>query len=379
MHIHHIFGLPGPFTDVCRDMALDLLTANGRAAAAVEIAPVNPDTDPEQRDLDCLGSLATALLNEEKSEIIAVARVPDRAYVDAVCRTGSPFLVALADPRRVALYLHSGAGLEPMSAVRVTGASCACLVGTLLLGRANPIWTDDLTADTARLATCLLSVLRLPADAANVARAREIVARRLDGARQWRMGEEDVSTVLRTALPEESAFAVEAALAGYVPAFSGEALGHLTATRALFYSTETSAPLVTSTIDVTGRPRCLVYGPYISLPPGNWTLQLVLAFSKELAGMPFTLEVSRGDRRGWSEVGRVSFVASVGRYVGQVSFNHQKPDTTLQFKLLTDKAAFDGQVSVGFAELSRFDERALGNVDSQIEWRPPALADGSPS
>ncbi len=324
------------------------------------------EVDPERRNLDCLGSLATHLLKEGDRDVVAVSRVPDRAYADAVSRSGGQFIVALADPRRAALYLNRTGGWELVAAIRIIGGSSACLAGVLASEGASIMRADDAAADPTSLASRLLAALRLPAGAGEIARAVEIVSGRLASIKNLVADEPDVSDALRAALPEEGALAVEAALAGYVSAFAGGPLGRITATRSLFYSTEANAPLSSPVVDVTGRARCLIYGPYIQLPQGDWTVRLVLAFPQEVVGTPFTLEVSRGDRSGWSEVGRMSFIASLGRYVGQVSFNHRDPSATLQFKLFIDKAAFDGRVSLGFAELQRLDDETLGD----IEWRP---------
>src|SRR5215470_3060277 len=48
------------------------------------------------------------------------------------------------------------------------------------------------------------------------------------------------------------------------------------------------APLVA---EVTGAARIIFYGPYFHLPAGKWLAQIVLGFSHDIFGTPFSIEV----------------------------------------------------------------------------------------
>jgi hypothetical protein len=64
---------------------------------------------------------------------------------------------------------------------------------------------------------------------------------------------------------------INGALAGYAEYFTGAPLGDLVWAPSIFIAGDTHQRL-TGPIDITGRSRCLIYGPYIRLPPGDGTL-----------------------------------------------------------------------------------------------------------
>src|SRR5262249_42639878 len=101
-----------------------------------------------------------------------------------------------------------------------------------------------------------------------------------------------------TELSERERSVVNGALEPYVAHFAGGELDGLVWEPELFYTTpDPPVPgLVTATgpIDITGRGRYLVYGPFINLPPGQWFVDVVIGFSAEAAGMGFMVEVFAG-------------------------------------------------------------------------------------
>src|SRR5439155_8031032 len=86
--------------------------------------------------------------------------------------------------------------------------------------------------------------------------------------------------------PTDATLAViTGAVAPYFAHFVGAALEPITWARELFL-TDGDRP-ATHAVDVTGRARALIYGPYISLPPGHWVAQVVLGFSREVSEVNF--------------------------------------------------------------------------------------------
>src|SRR5438876_184333 len=60
------------------------------------------------------------------------------------------------------------------------------------------------------------------------------------------------------------------ALDGYVEHFAGRGLGKLLWSRDLFFVGDDPQQTADGPIDITGRVRNLVFGPYMILPPGSW-------------------------------------------------------------------------------------------------------------
>ena len=58
----------------------------------------------------------------------------------------------------------------------------------------------------------------------------------------------------------------------------------------LFSYDSRNPKVVDGRIDVTGRPRPLVFGPYVCLPPGKWRIEVRFAVNKETAHHHYRLE-----------------------------------------------------------------------------------------
>jgi hypothetical protein len=84
---------------------------------------------------------------------------------------------------------------------------------------------------------------------------------------------------------------INGALAGYAEYFSGGSLGDLVWAPNLFIVGDTHQWL-TGPIDITGRSRCLIYGPYIRLPPGRWNADVTVAFAELGGSKDFIIDVA---------------------------------------------------------------------------------------
>jgi hypothetical protein len=90
-------------------------------------------------------------------------------------------------------------------------------------------------------------------------------------------------------LPLAAVKLLDAALSPYHRYFSSGVLDEIVWGRDLFLRSDDGSP--SEPIDATGGARCLVYGPYIQLPPGQWTARVVLGFSPETVRSLFAVDV----------------------------------------------------------------------------------------
>lgn len=366
MLVSVIVGLYGDFTDACRQICLDLLREAGHSPLLVDVG-IDGGSSTPHIELDSLGGLASQLLKAQSNVALAVSWRFDHAFAETLAGAGRSFLLAIDDPKRTVLTLLNQ-GVDLPNAIRSATSSSACLTDLLKVPHAELLLRDEAVRDPTDIARRCLMSLNLPTQSRDIDAARPIVERYLA---KMAPAPADISAELRGRLGDEGALAVEGALAGFWAAFNGRALGPVIATRPLFIS-EALVPFVSAPIDATGRARCLLLGPFISLPAGNWTLRMVMAFSPELTGTPFTLDVTGNGQGGAKELGRVSFEATVGRYVAQITFNHRDPSRPLEFRLFVDKPTFEGLVSLGYAELQRVEAQIGQDLTSDIDWKSSA-------
>jgi hypothetical protein len=132
--------------------------------------------------------------------------------------------------------------------------------------------------------------------------------------------------------------------------------------RELFFLGDRPRERATGVIDVTGRARRLLDGPYIMLPPGSWALSLNLLFSRETTEHDFLLEVivdrpisSRTIRPQAEGILEVSLAFAL----------EATTDHPIAIRLSTQRAAFDGTVVVLRAVLTT-DGAALAGSGSGV-------------
>lgn len=96
--------------------------------------------------------------------------------------------------------------------------------------------------------------------------------------------------------------------------------------------------------DITGGARVIYYGPYFYLPPGEWRVRLVLAFSAETKGVPFSLVLFAKDK----PIAKVTFRPQEGgAFEGTFLTRHVNPEHFLEIQLMTNEGTIDGHVALG--------------------------------
>jgi hypothetical protein len=151
-------------------------------------------------------------------------------------------------------------------------------------------------------------------------------------------------------LAEREQALVNGALGAYVDHFAGGDLTNITWERELFFIGDQPNETATRPIDVTGRARCLIYGPYIMLPPGSWSVSVLLGFSKEAAERGYVVEIVAGthlSRVNLRPEGGGVFEANLALSI-EASIDHP-----VEVRLFSEQASFDGKLAIGQVTLRR--------------------------
>jgi hypothetical protein len=189
-----------------------------------------------------------------------------------------------------------------------------------------------------------------PADIENI--AAEFGAARLQS-------DEDQGGVSPAQLTEHTLAVINGALAPYIEYFMGAALGHITWARDLFLE-EHHQPAIRP-IDISGKIRYLIYGPYIALPPGNWVAEMVLGFSEDAIDMSFLIEVWAGSKL--SAVG----VHPSGPGLAQINISfalEESNDNLVEIRVMNERAAIYGRMALGQATLTLLQNVSPAVVDA---------------
>jgi hypothetical protein len=321
-------GLPSRFAEWCDALTLALAVRGLGAAEGIS--------------LNTLEEFAAAALRTRAPHLVAWSRQPMLRLQSEIMQGGQPFLVACGDPRDAVRHLVEYAGQDLTEAVRTVANSCAAM-RILTTAPGALVLSDNQSADPTGTAWAIANHFGLAVSAQQIsdvlvelAAAGMAAPRAGDGAWADGLGERERAIVDGALQPYGANLAAAAAL------------DPLIWERELFFIFEdppAPTPLVASRpVDITGRARVLVYGPYLNLPPGDWSANVVLGFSAETAGMSFLIDVCAG--RSLSS----TRLESTGARIAEVNLHfviENTLDQPIEVRVLSERAAFDGRLALG--------------------------------
>jgi hypothetical protein len=321
-------SLPGRFGDWC-DAAI------GRLAASVLGSVVTTGANTAEE-------LASELIKTEGEHFCVGARQPSRWLRQMLSATNKKFVVAIDDPRRAVSDLINQSNLEPAEATRRVASSCGALSRYIDLPNALVITAERDWLDPAATLAAMANHFGLAVCTSNI---EQIIADLLAAGLEPSIDSEALGLAR---LAEEAASMINGAVGAYSEYFGGGLLDQITWARELFYG-EGGKP-IPNVIEITGKARNLIFGPYVALPPGNWTADLVIGFSEDALDTTFQVDVFAGS---------ILNVTSTKRTlpgVHMVSINfliEEANDNLVEIRLYNETAAIFGQIVLGHVTLTR--------------------------
>jgi hypothetical protein len=325
-----VFGLPGGFATWCEQVVAALVRRAGGAGGLIRG--------------DTLEQIAAGAIATGTSQGVVSSRQPGGRLRATLLETGAPFVVALDDPRAALIELVLGREVGLPDAVQQLASSCAALRGLASAPGALTLHGDTEAPPDADTIARIASHLRLAVDEAGIAELADALAPpvaaegQLDAVAWWNGLELDeqelalgaLGPFIDTAAIDTTAIDSAANSAPFSVSWGPE----------LFFLADRPGERATGPIDITGRARCLLHGPYIILPAGSWSLSLSALFSSEAADYEFDAEV-------WAE--RVLAQGTLRPRQGSAAVTldfalDEATEQPLAIRLSSRRAAFDGAI-----------------------------------
>ena len=322
-------GLPGRFTEWCHAVA----------ARIVERA-LGPTAGTYVDTLDQF--LSAAIKAETPYLVIGSYQIVGPLWA-ALAEANKPFILAFDHPRHAIEHFVVRHGADFLEAVRVVAKSCASVASCAALPGALVLYADRDSADLVATAAAIARHFGLSVGEAEIA---DLLAQ-LSEIDLRTDQEEHLAWWQR--LDEAQRALVAGAVDPYLARFAGRDLGPITWERELFFMNEEPPtgdidPPASRPIDITGRPRHFLHGPYITLPPGSWSATMALGFSAEAAELSYLVEACTGTG---------TILAAVPLPPGQervveinLNFSLAAPEM-IDIHVLNERAAFDGRLALG--------------------------------
>jgi len=325
-------GLPSPLVEWCDVLIGRLLQSVGTPADVVSA--------------NTLEELGLALIKTEASHFVVASRLPNDGLRNALTENDKRFVVALDDPRAAYCNLVKRHGYNSVAGTREVAGSWASLLNYTALPGALVLRAEQEGRDPDCAAEAIARHLGLSVAPSEIARAvQELADAGITPMRR------DFTTWWDRIEPSEREI-VNGALDGYIDHFAGRGLGKINWARDLFLIGDDTERAANQPIDITGRVRNLLFGPYMVLPPATWTAAVVLGFSKEAAEMSYGLEFIAGPRC-------VSLCRSTIQPHGDRVFEatvsfviDAATDQPISLRINNERAAFEGRLVLGSVALT---------------------------
>jgi len=315
------FGLPNHFSTWCEALILELAE---RTSGSLLCSNANSSED-----------LLQMMVEHPSQHILVSQRQPGNWLHRILSAANGRCVVALADPRACVAELATGPGGNLTEIVCRVANSCATLTSYLSLPGALILRMEEDSFYAAATARKIADHLQLPIADDEIQAALDAISL---------LDRNALVTVTWENLFDESKLAlINGALGGYSECFTGAPLGQLVWVPDLFIVGDTHQR-VSGPIDITGRVRCLIYGPYIRLPPGRWTLDVAVAFSELGDSKNFTIDVANPVRL--HEVS-INVVDQGGVCTSLTFVLDPTQDSPLEIRVITNQAAFHGLLALG--------------------------------
>jgi hypothetical protein len=253
-----VLALPGWFGEWC-----DALTAR---LAERMLGPT------ETIAANTLGEMALNVMRGGATRAVISSRQPSGLLGAALLEAGRNFVVATDDPRLALADLVLRRDTPLAAAVQQVASSCAAIANYVAAPSALKLTRVE-GSDPSRIAHLIVRHLGLMLDEAAIGEIVEDL--RVTGLAP----DQSAGLGWWDRLQGNERRLAEGAIAPFVSYLTTGNLPPLLWERELFFSGETGAERAADPIDITGRARCLLHGPYVTLPPGAWSLALRLPIS----------------------------------------------------------------------------------------------------
>ena len=229
--------------------------------------------------------LVLEMISADSFQNVLVSDWQASTWLDPIlAATDGRCIVVLSDPRTFIVKHAAVPGSDLVVLLRSAANTCATLTHYLSSREALVVRAEDILHEPAETARRIADYLGLPTTDNHL--------RELDGISPLR-DTAAATGAWEDCFNEAELHLVNGTLGGYAAHFAGAPLRALTWHPDLFIVGDTNQRLQ-GPIDISGGVRCLLYGPYIHLPPGRWFAEVAIAFAELDGARDFTIDLTAG-------------------------------------------------------------------------------------
>lgn len=288
--------------------------------------------------------------DRQSDNIIVLADVPDAELADTIRQSGLPFAVFIETGDSLIESIWEATSIDPSHA-RGRLVSIAALHDLILSPAAKVVCSDDRTKP-ARLLARIADHYRMPA-------TEEQISQTLS-----RLGMADrpentpILSITPVPIPEGAVpderwrQHIADAFSGFAPLLEQQRVDRLSWPPPFFLASIDGKPgPLTGPIDLTGPARTIIWGPYVSLPPGRWLARPTFACSRNTAGCRMSGDIySNIVHANWETI-----LPEEGAYFFDIPFEVVDPRQGIEMRFFLKEGVIDGIFELQEVKLSRLE------------------------
>ncbi|MBN8952907.1 MULTISPECIES: hypothetical protein [unclassified Rhizobium] len=314
---------------------------------------------------DTVDELRQHVVAQSGKNAVLVSQFPEPKLSELILRVNVPFLLFLEDPVDAVSYLARATEQRDIGLVRVVSASLACLEplagasGALVLRRNDVDQSSGIDLLLKTIDRHLSTDLKLE----QIANALLQVGMSMSPSGQPLLAnapklEEAAAAVIagyltpREVVPEVSEALRETARKILCPLEFGRrenSGGTIFWPQEAFLSGDSLGHALDNLVDLAGGARCLIYGPYLHLPPGRWNAKFIFDVDEDCHGQIFTVEVHATELLGSLRV----CPQGTGSFEAAVPVDVTDPRAPIEIRVMMDSGAIEGRLSAWNVEWLR--------------------------
>jgi hypothetical protein len=317
-----------------------------------------------------LAQLRDGWQSRDGKPVLLTTDRPDVQLSELLCTISAPRFAFMDDLEDSIVHAHAVDGMELQKAIRFT-LSYFCTLSELLGTTLN--FFPHPRSKTVREFVEEVAAAVPGADGAILERVLEILIP--EGTVKRDISVVDLINSQRNAVrfpgwyPESMAAEeqemVKEISREYRPLVSERRLSRLQWPVRMFFSPDTAH--FQARIDLTGRARHIMYGPYLFLPRGDWRSEVEFEVADNISGTEIEADVCVGFNRVTS--GQVALPA-LGIFKFHMDFSVVDPDLPIEIRIALLRSAIEGALRLNSITLTLLDEveatAHLGPVDSKL-------------
>jgi hypothetical protein len=315
-----------------------------------------------------LDQLREGWKNREGKPVLLTTDRPDVPLSDLLCAISAPRFAFMDDLEDAIVHAHVVDGMELQAAIRFA-VSYFCTQSDLIGTNVNFFPHPPLTKTVRQFAKEVVGAV----PGANP----EILERVLESLGAEDLTNKDISVVdlinnqrsavsfpgwYPSTMTDAERELVKEISREYRPLVSERRLSKLQWPVRMFFSPDASP--FQERINLTGRARHIVYGPYLFLPRGAWRAEVEFEVADNLSGSEIEADVCVGFSR--ATCGQV-VLPTFGIFKFHMDFPIHDPDLPVEIRIAILRSAIEGVIRLSSVTLTMLDEVEAPTATARVE------------